>query len=293
MRDTWVQGMLLVTHWLPWENWISLPLRTQNMIAPRAAASGEARWDFLPTNSPISLCPNNIPLNYEFTVLALLYSSCGQCTTKILDLIDCTMRVIKVCSNSRWYIRVLARTWPANWNSCAWKQNEEHALYLALNDDTNFSSDDDPMLLVQSLRIHLYNGCFVLANNMEILERVKLVDLIHEFIHSYRVLLKLASTPLPWPFLQMGRTFLFIWTFSMPLVLRSPFGDASAAMVFLFFLTYGFIGLELVAMKMMSPFGTWRGAARCLFNKLANSYVGLAAGDGVHDLNITGMREVR
>lgn len=129
-------------------------------------------------------------------------------------------------------------------------------MYLALNDDTNFSSDDDPMLLVQSLRIHLYNGCFVLANNLEILERVKLVDLIHEFIHSYRVLLKLASTPLPWPFLQMGRTFLFIWTFSMPLVLRSPFGDASAAMVFLFFLTYGFIGLELVAMKMMSPFGT-------------------------------------
>ena len=41
----------------------------------------------------------------------------------------------------------------------------------------------------------------------------------------------------------------------MPLVLRSPFGDASAAMLFLFFLTYGFIGLEVVGLQMMSPFG--------------------------------------
>jgi predicted membrane chloride channel (bestrophin family) len=57
------------------------------------------------------------------------------------------------------------------------------------------------------------------------------------------------------PLLQMGRTFLFLWTFSMPLVLRSPFGDASAAMLFLFFLTYGFVGLEVVGLQMMSPFG--------------------------------------
>lgn len=39
-------------------------------------------------------------------------------------------------------------------------------------------------------------------------------------------------------------------------------------MVFVFFLTYGFVGLELVAMKLMNPFG-----------------------DGKNDLNVTGMRE--
>ena len=41
-------------------------------------------------------------------------------------------------------------------------------------------------------------------------------------------------------------------------------------MVFLFFLTYGFIGLELVAMKLVEPFG-----------------------DGRHDVQVTNIRDVR
>ena len=41
-----------------------------------------------------------------------------------------------------------------------------------------------------------------------------------------------------------------------------------SAMAFVFFLTYGFLGLELVAIKLMDPFG-----------------------DGKNDLNVSGMRE--
>jgi len=70
--------------------------------------------------------------------------------------------------------------------------------------------------------------------------------------------------------LQMGRTFLFLWTFTIPFVLRGVVDEIIPAMAFVFFLTYGFIGLELVAIKMMDPFG-----------------------DGINDLNVTGMREVR
>jgi hypothetical protein len=102
------------------------------------------------------------------------------------------------------------------------EKNEEQAMYLARNDETYDRNDDD------------------------------------EFFLSYQVLLKLASTALPLPLLQMGCTFLFLWrTFSMPLVLQSPFGDTSESILFLFFLTYGFIGMELVGMQMMSPFGIY------------------------------------
>jgi len=45
----------------------------------------------------------------------------------------------------------------------------------------------------------------------------------------------------------------------MPLVLLDgPFSSMWAAQIFLFFLTYGFIGLELVSIKISDPFGNSR-----------------------------------
>ena len=52
------------------------------------------------------------------------------------------------------------------------------------------------------------------------------------------------------------------------MVLRGVVSEIYSAMAFVFFLTYGFVGLELVAIKLMSPFG-----------------------DGRNDLNVSGMRE--
>jgi len=126
------------------------------------------------------------------------------------------------------------------------------------------------MLHVQALRSHLYYVYFDDDQQLQLLEQIKLLDMLNEFVIHYRNLLILASTPLPFPMLQMGRTFLFLWTFSIPFVLRGVVDEMLSAITFVFFLTYGFIGLELVAMKLMEPFG-----------------------DGVNDLNVTGMREVR
>jgi predicted membrane chloride channel (bestrophin family) len=154
------------------------------------------------------------------------------------------------------------------------------------------------MIHVQALRSRLFNGNVVdehdhdkddeieksntgtnsqshdtvVVNDFQLLERVTLLNMLNDYVHEYRNLLKLASTPIPFPLIQMARTFLFLWTFTIPLVLRGVVsdGEAVAALVFVFFLTYGFIGLELVAMKLMYPFG-----------------------DEVNDLNVSGMREVR
>jgi predicted membrane chloride channel (bestrophin family) len=81
------------------------------------------------------------------------------------------------------------------------------------------------------------------------------MDMTNSFANSYATLVELASTPLPFPLSQMARTFLFLWTFSIPFVLRGVVDEAVIAMTFVFFLTYGFVGLELVAMKLMHPFG--------------------------------------
>ena len=153
-------------------------------------------------------------------------------------------------------------------------QTETQSNYLARNVDVDFKTDDDdPMVHVEGLRSHLYminvKASLDNSNTVEIMERLKMIDMLQNFVTNYRTLLICASTPIPFPLLQMGRTFLFLWTFTIPLVLRGVVSEVYAGMAFCFFLTYGFIGLELVAMKLMFPFG-----------------------DDVNDLNVTGMKEV-
>ena len=137
---------------------------------------------------------------------------------------------------------------------------------------------EDPMTIVQTLRLHLY----MVNDNFQLLERVQLITKLAEFLSDYRMCLQLASTPLPFSLVQMGRVFLCIWTFTMPLVLRQgPFSDVWSAMVFLFFLTYGFIGLELAAMALASPFGDGS-------NDIGVSALRDAAYDGIErDLAVT------
>ena len=92
-------------------------------------------------------------------------------------------------------------------------QNQHQAKFLARYVDLDWKTDDDPMLHVQALRSHLYkvNQLAFDQNSrnenkqLELLERMKMVDLLNEFVVNYRNLLMCASTPLPFPLIQMAR----------------------------------------------------------------------------------------
>lgn len=165
--------------------------------------------------------------------------------TKLVELMDCTIRVVK---------------------------NEKHAAQLARGEYPEYAHDD-PMKLVAYLRRHLYHGSVAVMPEqqpLELLERMRLLDMLHEFTLQYSSLIKLASTPLPFALVQMGRTFLFLYVFSIPFVLSGIVGDdLVSGLLFAFFLTYGFMGLEFVSMKLLHPF---------------------ADDESVNDLNLAGMR---
>lgn len=160
-----------------------------------------------------------------------------QAREKIVALLQCTIRVI---------------------------QDEEKASYLARNEPP--ITEDDPFLYALSLRSHLYHGCAVLPVDLHILERTKMVDQLNMYLTAYRELLKLASTPLPFTMIQMSRTTLFLWIFTMPFALVGIVDEIISVIVFMFFLTYGYIGLEFVCMKLLHPFG-----------------------DSINDINVVGM----
>eukprot|EP00978_Attheya_sp_CCMP212_P023077 scaffold69917_cov59-Attheya_sp.AAC.2 len=89
-------------------------------------------------------------------------------------------------------------------------------------------------------------------------EEFKMLDYVTDFMKGFQGLKKLITTPFPFPLVQMTRTFLFLWVFTLPTVIcysqdmnRRPFDEA----LLIFFITYGFIGLEYVAMELDDPFG--------------------------------------
>jgi len=129
-------------------------------------------------------------------------------------------------------------------------QDDNQADYLARNDHPERNTNDDPLLHVLALRSHLYTGRIDdNGADLQLLERIKVVDMLSQFVIYYRKLIIYASTPIPFPMVQMGRTFLFLWTFSIPFVLRGVVEERFTAMVFVFFLTYGFIGMVRTVSK--------------------------------------------
>jgi len=142
-------------------------------------------------------------------------------------------------------------------------QDTNHANYLAMArvPETGITTEmlQDPMFLMLRLRSLLITSSKEKKNlpNLElhILERMKMMDFLLQYSIAYRELLKIVSTPFPMALTQMGRTFIFLWTLSIPFILSGGRVNRGSAITFVILLTYGFLGLEFVAMKMSNPYG--------------------------------------
>lgn len=139
-------------------------------------------------------------------------------------------------------------------------QDTDHAKYLAMArippQGITPEMTQDPMSLAYKLRSTLITSSKVrLKNDLQVLERMKMVDYLLQYSVAYRELLKIVSTPFPLALTQLARTFIFVWTLSIPFVLTGGKVERWSAIVFVVVLTYGFMGLEFVAMKMSNPFG--------------------------------------
>jgi predicted membrane chloride channel (bestrophin family) len=123
--------------------------------------------------------------------------------------------------------------------------------------DENFRA---PVVWAYNLREKLLdprgNAAILPKRPLHVNEDLKLLALVGEFVAAYDELKKLITTPFPFPLVQMTRTFLFFWVFSLPLVFAADNDRTSEVLVLMFFCTYGFLGLEFVNMELDDPYGT-------------------------------------
>lgn len=131
----------------------------------------------------------------------------------------------------------------------------------------------DPMDYIMLLRTHVY--CH---HPLELLEKMRLMDMIQTYCTDLHTIIRYVSTPIPFPMIQMGRTFLFLWIFTMPLALIGLDYHYITIAIFIFFITYGYIGLELISIQLLYPYGNYNNEASIIMKN-------------VNDLNIIGMKD--
>eukprot|EP00581_Thalassiosira_minuscula_P012133 CAMPEP_0183711598 /NCGR_PEP_ID=MMETSP0737-20130205/7070_1 /TAXON_ID=385413 /ORGANISM="Thalassiosira miniscula, Strain CCMP1093" /LENGTH=374 /DNA_ID=CAMNT_0025940155 /DNA_START=113 /DNA_END=1237 /DNA_ORIENTATION=+ len=94
-----------------------------------------------------------------------------------------------------------------------------------------------------------------LQKPMEYVLENKLMASVDGFLSGYYGMRQFMTTPVPFPLVQMSRTFLFAYVFTIPFAMVGDRSSVLAHCFVVFLLTFGFVGLELVAIEMDNPFG--------------------------------------
>jgi len=129
--------------------------------------------------------------------------------------------------------------------------DEVQALLMAVGG----SNERTPLVLIIFLRTVIMSNGDYLKEPIHVNKELRLLVFVSDFVSAYHGLNKLANTPFPFPLVQMTRTFLFVWVFSLPLAIMDDIIRLPALFLIIFFVTYGFVGLEYVAMELDDPFG--------------------------------------
>lgn len=107
-----------------------------------------------------------------------------------------------------------------------------------------------PTLVASLLRKSIAEHVKRLPKPLEVPEEMKLFSCIDACMGAFSGLRKFKSTPVPFPLVQMSRTFLFLYLYTIPLVMLTDNSSLYAHCFTVFLLTYGFMGLEVIAMEL-------------------------------------------
>jgi len=114
-----------------------------------------------------------------------------------------------------------------------------------------------PIYMAFYLRSAISDQSKKLTQPVNPLSMVRFNAKIDELMQGYQAQIRLVGLGFaPFPVVQISRTMMFLWVFSLPLAIGSSDNSSLVAHIFLvFFMTYAFFGLETMAMELENPFG--------------------------------------
>mmetsp|Transcript_23002 Transcript_23002/g.33952 ORF Transcript_23002/g.33952 Transcript_23002/m.33952 type:complete len:369 (-) Transcript_23002:106-1212(-) len=112
-----------------------------------------------------------------------------------------------------------------------------------------------PIRLSYLLRKQIRKMRKMLAEPFTPPQEMKLMGSVDSFMGGYFGMRKFMTTPFPFPLVQMARTFLYFYVFTVSFVLLKDDSSALTHCITIFILTFGFMGLEYVSIELDNPFG--------------------------------------
>ncbi len=115
-----------------------------------------------------------------------------------------------------------------------------------------------PLRLAFLLRETIVSQKTRLSRPLQVVQEIKLLSSVDSFMNGWYGMRKFLTTPVPFPLIQMTRTIVLIYVFTLPLIFLKddPINLMYEHCLVVFLLTYGFFGLELVSIELDNPFGS-------------------------------------
>jgi len=127
----------------------------------------------------------------------------------------------------------------------------KEALLLAVGK----SNQRSPLVLTLFLRTVIASHTRKLKHKLDVNQELTLLKMTTDILAAYTEILTYINTPYPFPLVQMTRTILIIYIFTLPLALANDVTSLIPYLLLIFFITYGFIGMELICVEIDDPFG--------------------------------------
>jgi len=112
-----------------------------------------------------------------------------------------------------------------------------------------------PIVLSYNLRETIMSHEAPLGYKLQVNEYRDLLGFVTSYMSAFHGFKVLVFTPYPFPLAQMTRIFIFFWVYSLPLVLVEQLKSIYDCVMLVFFITFGFLGIEYVSMSLDDPFG--------------------------------------
>lgn len=126
---------------------------------------------------------------------------------------------------------------------------------LAMDIAVGKSNERSPLVLAMFLRSVIFSHLHKLSTPLEIPQELQLLQLTTDIMTAYGDIMQYMTTPYPFPLVQMTRTILFFYIFTLPFALATDIQQTLPYILIIFIITYGFVGLELISIEIDDPFG--------------------------------------
>lgn len=137
------------------------------------------------------------------------------------------------------------------WNSPALAEEEKIALRSAVGNDNERSF----YVMSNWIRSTIASSTDSLHSPLSDNKEMKLYDILSDFTKAYNDIMQSVDAGMPFPLVQMGRTFVFVYVFLLPWVMVNDDVGPVWLCLYCFMMTYAFLGLEMVSDEIQDPFG--------------------------------------